>query len=343
MAVPSATLQRYSLESIAPAEPAASFAEEVRSGLTATPKFLECRFFYDEAGSQLFEEICGLPEYYLTRAEREILASHADEIAQRAPAATLVELGSGSATKTRLLIDALLRLFGEPGEQHATTLCYVPIDISREMLEDSSRALLAAYPRLAIHAVAAEYRDGLRRLRDAGFEGPKLVVWLGSNVGNFERAEAADFLRDVRSALHAEDRLLAGIDLRKSRAVLEPAYDDAQGVTARFNKNLLKRINDELGGHFDLKGFGHRAEYDEVEGRIEMYLVSRDAQTVSIDALDLRIAFAPGEAIHTENSYKYSAAEVDTLAAEAGFTVQTSWQDAAGRFGDYLLRPAEST
>jgi L-histidine Nalpha-methyltransferase len=328
---------RFTLAAIDPPGPEASLAEEVRAGLTATPKRLPCRFFYDEAGSQLFEEICALPEYYVTRAEREILSRYAGEIvAGVGSEVTLVELGSGSAAKTRLVIEALLR--------RQETLRYMPVDISRTALEGSAWELLAAYPPLLVDAVVAEYQEGLRHLRglaglNAGAGNPKLVLWLGSNVGNLTRADAAVFLRRVRETMSPHDRLLIGVDVRKDRAVLEPAYDDAQGVTARFNKNLLARINRELGGHFDPDAFTHRAVYHEPEGRIAMYLVSRHDQVVPVDALHLRVPFAAGEAIHTEDSYKYSHEEIRSLAAAAGYAVERQWYDAGHLFEETLMRP----
>src|SRR6185312_8701867 len=206
------------------------FAADVRDGLTARNKRLSCRYFYDAEGSALFEEICALPEYYLTRAEQEILDAHAGAIVAAAtPEAALVELGSGSATKTRTIIEAALAARGR-GD---TMVRYVPIDISRSMLLESSRALLEDYAAVEITAIAAEYRAGLRWLERQ--REPKLILWLGSNVGNFARPEAARFLRGVRATMTARDRLLMGVDLRKGRAVLEAAYDDAAGVTARFS------------------------------------------------------------------------------------------------------------
>ncbi|HEV2125431.1 MAG TPA: L-histidine N(alpha)-methyltransferase, partial [Chloroflexota bacterium] len=224
------SIDRFQLVVLESTTPTTTLAEEVRACLTAAPKRLPCRFFYDAAGSAIFDEICDLPEYYVTRAEREILQEHAGAIAALAPQrCRLVELGSGSASKTRLIIEALLQRQG--------TLRYIPVDISRSALEESALPLLDRYTGLDIQAVAAEYQDGLRYLERAS-SGPKLILWLGSNVGNFERADAAAFLRQVRSTMTLEDRLLIGIDLRKDRSILEPAYDDAQGVTARFNKNL---------------------------------------------------------------------------------------------------------
>jgi dimethylhistidine N-methyltransferase len=313
----------------------ATFAEEVQAGLTAVPKRLPCRYFYDGEGSLLFEAICNLPEYYLTRAEREILEARAGTIAALFPEPpSLVELGSGSAVKTRLLIEAFLREHG--------ALCYVPVDISRTILEESSLALLDAYPALDILAVAGEYSQGLETIagnRALGTgHGAKLILWLGSNVGNFERTEAAAFLARIRETMSPADRLLVGIDLRKDRAVLEPAYDDSLGITARFNRNILARVNRELGGAFDLDTFRHRAVYDEAIGRIEMYLVSEREQRVRIADLELEIPFAPGEAIHTENSYKYSLIEIDSLTAAAGLCVEHQWLDGAERFSASLLR-----
>ena len=310
------------------------FAADVRAGLLAAKKRLSCRYFYDAEGSALFEEICALPEYYLTRAEQQILDAHAGEIvAAAAPEATLVELGSGSAKKTRTVIEAALDARGRGSRM----VRYVPIDISRSMLIESSRALLEDYAAVEITAIAAEYRAGLRWLRRQ--REPKLVLWLGSNVGNFARGEAARFLRGVRAAMSPGDRLLMGVDLRKSRAVLEAAYDDAAGVTARFNLNLLARINRELGGHFALDGFRHRARWNDRLGRVEIQIESLRAQRVRIDALALDVPFRAGEKIYTESSYKYSFVEIERLARAAGLVVAERWLDDARRFSVNLLAP----
>lgn len=309
----------------------AAFARDVRTGLGSSPKRLPCFYFYDDEGSRLFEAICDLPEYYLTRAEREILQMRAAELASRFPdPITLVELGSGSAAKTRLLIDAFIR-------RHEA-LRYVTVDISRSALENGATALLHDYPGLEVLAIAGEYHDGLRHL-DAEAGRPKLILWLGSSIGNLDRLEAATFLYRVRSTMARRDRMLVGIDLRKDRAVLEPAYDDAQGVTAQFNLNILARINRELGGAFDLREFRHRAVYDEEAGRIEMYLVSRRAQSVRIEDLELTVPFAADEPVHTENSYKYSTGEIEELATRAGLAVEQQWCDAGRRFTVNLLAP----
>ena len=315
----------------APQAREADFAESVRSGLSAERKLLSCRWLYDSEGSQLFERICEQPEYYPTRAELEILSAKASEIAKDLRAdADLVELGSGSSLKTRVLIEAAIARHGR--------LRYVPLDISHSILEASSRELLDDYPELEILCVAAEYRAGLRELRRR-IDGPKLVLWLGSNVGNFERAAAARFLAELREGLGPNDRLILGADLRKSREVLERAYDDTAGVTAAFNLNLLARVNRELDGDFDLQQFEHRAHYDEFLGRVEMHLVSLRDQRVRVGALDLVVEFAAGETIHTENSYKYSEQELDSLAAVAGFRVDARWFDAQRRFSLQRLEP----
>jgi L-histidine N-alpha-methyltransferase len=308
-----------------------AFAEDVRRGLSARPMWLSCRHFYDDEGSRLFEEICSLPEYYLTRAEREILEDHADEIAARQPiVGTLVELGSGSAVKTRILIGALL--------ERARSLRYVPIDVSRSALEYSTRALQDAYPRLELRCVAGEYAEGLALMPSLAGR-PLLLLWLGSNVGNLHREEAREFLASVRERLEPPDRLLIGIDLRKDADVLEKAYDDASGVTARFNRNLLERVNRELGGNFETAAFDHQARYDAAAGRVEMRLVSRAAQKVRIEALDLEVRFRAGDSIHTENSYKYDLAEIDALAAGSGFVLAERWLDRAASFSLSLLAP----
>ena len=305
------------------------FARDVAAGLRSSPKRLPCCYFYDALGSALFEAICQLPEYYLTRAEEAILRAHREEIVTVLPEAVeVIELGSGSAVKTRILIEAIL--------QRRQRLTYVPIDISGAMLEETARRLVRDYRGLTVRPIAAEYRDGLAHLRSLP-AAPRLVLWLGSNIGNFERDDAASFLDDVRRVLAKGDRLLVGIDLRKEPTVLEAAYDDPTGVTAAFNRNLLSRINRELGGHFDVRAFTHRAVYDDVSGRVEMYLVSERTQRVAIDELDVEASFAAGEVILTEHCYKYSLAEIDTLAAAAGLWRARTWLDRENRFSVNLF------
>jgi dimethylhistidine N-methyltransferase len=323
---------RFSLVELDTDQHLESLASEARAGLSAIPKRIPCRFFYDEVGSQIFEEICELPEYYLTRAETEILRDCAEDVARHfSLPISLVELGSGSSTKTRLLIEALLHEHG--------SLSYIPVDISPAVLEATALQLLDDYKRLEIRAIAGEYQDGLRLIkRDA--QRPKLILWLGSSIGNLDRPSAESFVSNLRGGMNLEDRLLLGIDLRKDRDVLESAYDDASGVTARFNRNLLGRINRELGGDFDLETFGFEAKYDEIAGNVASRLLSRRDQTVRIKDLDLDVKFAAGETIHTENSFKYSRAEIDALARGTGFAVEEHWLDAENRYSVNIFAPA---
>jgi L-histidine Nalpha-methyltransferase len=311
-----------------------AFSADVLAGLSATQKTLPCRYIYDERGSRLFEEICALPEYYLTRAEAEILREHSPEIVASIGAELeLVELGSGSAEKTRHLIAAAL------GQQ--ARLCYRPMDISRAALLSSARRLLDDFPALEIEALVAEYVSGLHELSRTTQEcdPPRLLLWLGSSIGNFPRAAAVEFMRHLRGELRDCDAMLLGADLRKHKSVLDAAYDDAAGVTARFNKNLLVRINRELGGDFDLDSFRYVADYEVDSGRVKMSLVAeRDCQ-VRIAALGRAFDFVRGEAIESEDSYKYSQLELDELALASGFVRQAEWLDSEGRFSSSLLRP----
>jgi L-histidine N-alpha-methyltransferase len=309
-----------------------SFAEDVRAGMLSSPRRLFPKYFYDELGSQLFEAICLLPEYYLTRAENEIMERHAGEIVMEAGAQLrLLEMGSGSAFKTRRIIEAILR-----GQRE---LLYIPVDISATALDSSASALLQAYPRLRIRAFAADYYSGLDALRSYASQNRErtLALFLGSNIGNFDREEAATFLRALRRVLEPGDSLLLGADLKKEREILEAAYDDALGVTAAFNLNLLVRINRELNADFDLRSFKHYVRYHEEAGRIEIYAESLRAQTVHINELGLELQFAEGERIHTENSYKYDLEELSRLARETGFTLSRTWLDSMKRFSSNLF------
>ena len=306
-----------------------ALAEDVIRGLQATPKHLPCRHLYDAEGSLLFERICALAEYYPPQAESEILSGRAGELAELFDRdITLVDLGSGNAQKTRILIEAFHDLHPR--------LRYVPVDISSEMLEQTSHGLLEDFDGLEVHAVAGDYGEGIRLLRDE-IDRPKLIVYLGSSIGNFERHEALQFLSHLAEVMVPGDRLLIGIDLFKPKAVLEPAYNDRDGVTARFNLNVLERINREFDADFDLTKFAHHAPFNEKEGRIEMHLVSLAEQTVRIDALDEVIDFAYGETIHTECSHKYRLAEIQELANDAGLEVLVQWQDSLQRFSVNVL------
>ena len=310
-------------------DPLTGLAEDVRKGLSAQPKRFLPKYFYDELGSQLFEAICLLPEYYLTRAENDILQRYSDEIvAAISGQKTLVEMGSGSASKTRLIIEALLRRQSE--------LLFMPVDISATALESSSRILLQSYPRLTIEAYAADYFAGLAELGKKP-RARTLALFLGSNISNFDPDEALRFLRAMRSVLQKGDALLLGADLKKDPAILDAAYNDALGVTSAFNLNVLARINRELGGTFDLRAFKHRAFYNQSEGRVEIYIESLADQRVRIEKLDLEIEFAAGELIHTENSYKYDKANIAHLAVATGFELSRTWLDSEERFSSNLL------
>lgn len=317
---------------------ARSFADDVRAGLSSSPRFLFPKYFYDDLGSKLFEAICYLPEYYLTRAEREILARHSREIIQTiAGRARLIELGSGSAEKTRYLIDALLARQGE--------LLYIPVDISSASLEASGPELLKVYRDLRIDAYCSDYFTALRALATTAFseaDGDRTIaLFLGSNIGNFDPQESRAFLREVRRVLRPQDALLIGADLKKSADVLVPAYDDALGVTAAFNLNVLARINRELDGDFDIKKFAHRARYNDAEGRMEMHLLSCVPQTVRLRAIDLEARFEEGETIHTENSYKFDLEQLRDLARDTGFALAQTWFDEARRFSFNLFTAIE--
>lgn len=290
---------------------------EILAGLCSTPKTLPCKLFYDAVGSELFERICELPEYYPTRTEIGILRGNIASIADRiGPGAMLIEYGSGASVKTRILLDHLR----EPA-------AYVPIDISREMLVETAHVLHASYPDLEILPVCADYTADYALPAPAKPGAHPVFFYPGSTIGNFEPAAAAAFLGAMRAHIGADTHggLLIGVDLRKDPAVLEAAYDDAAGVTAEFNLNVLARLNREHGADFDLKAFDHRALYNEVESRIEMYLVSREDQEVRVAGGT--VEFAAGETICTEYSYKYGLADFAELATRAAFRVAEVWTD----------------
>src|SRR6478672_11415129 len=327
--LPQVQEEKLFIHNLVKRDPLAGLAEDVRRGLTTQPKRFLPKYFYDELGSQLFEAICLLPEYYLTRAENEILQRYADEIvATVAGPTTLIEMGSGSASKTRLLIEALLRKQDE--------LLFMPVDISATALENSSRILLQSYPRLNIEAYASDYFVALAELAKEQ-RSHTLALFLGSNISNFDPEEALKFLRALRQVLRDGDALLLGADLKKDKQVREAAYNDALGVTAAFNLNVLARINRELGGNFDLRAFQHRAFYNEESGRVEIYIESMREQTVAIRQLEMEVKFHEGEQIHTENSYKYAPNDIARLAGETGFVHERTWLDAQARFSSNLL------
>ena len=310
------------------------FAADVRRGLSSNPKQLFPKYLYDSLGSRLFDAICQVDEYYPTRAENEILTRHAEEMVAGIPdCRTLIELGSGSAEKTCSIIEALLL--------HQTELLFIPVDISASALEKSSRALLAAYPALRIEAYAADYLEGLAAMQPLA-PGPALMLFLGSNIGNFEKAEALTFLRAIRRMLRQGDALLLGADLKKDRATLEAAYNDALGVTRAFIVNELARINRELGADFDLWAFGLRSVYNEEAGCVEVYLESLRSQLVTISGLEMSISFEAGEWIHMEHSYKFDVDGLAALGLQSGFRLERTWLDARQRFSSNLFRASDS-
>ncbi|WP_156725131.1 L-histidine N(alpha)-methyltransferase [Streptomyces apocyni] len=302
----------------------AALRADVLHGLTQAPKTLPPKWFYDAQGSELFERITALPEYYPTRAEREILLARAGEIAAVSGARTLVELGSGSSDKTRHLLDAL------PGLD-----AYVPVDVSASALEQAGQALAAERPELDVHALIADFTHELE-LPDT--PGPRLVVFLGGTIGNLLPAERAEFLALVRGILAPGDTLLLGTDLVKDEAELVAAYDDAAGVTAAFNKNVLKVINRELGADFDPEAFDHVARWDAERQWIEMRLRARTACTVKVPALNLAVDFTAGEELRTEVSAKFSEERVRAELTAAGLEPVRWWTDPAGRFALSLAR-----
>ncbi|MEV0170416.1 L-histidine N(alpha)-methyltransferase [Streptomyces sp. NPDC050803] len=296
----------------------AALRADVLNGLTRSPKTLPPKWFYDAHGSELFEQITELPEYYPTRAEREILIDRAGEIAAAARASTLVELGSGSSEKTRYLIDALTELH-----------TYVPVDVSESALSQAGHALIEERPGLNVHALIADFTGALA-LPDT--PGPRLVAFLGGTIGNLLPAERAAFLAGVRSLLAPGDALLLGTDLVKDEKVLVRAYDDAAGVTAAFNRNVLTVVNRELDADFDPAAFDHVALWDAENEWIEMRLRARSAQTVKVPALDLAVDFAVGEELHTEISAKFRKEGVRGELSVAGLELTHWWTDSEGRF-----------
>ncbi|HUX46297.1 MAG TPA: L-histidine N(alpha)-methyltransferase [Terracidiphilus sp.] len=309
-------------------------AAVVREGLRSRPKRLPPWLFYDAAGSRLFEEITERPEYYLTRTERGILREHAETMIARAAGGArlrLTELGAGSADKTRLLLKATMERQG--------TVVYEPVDVSASALTAARERIERELGGVDVAPRVMDYTHGSGLELEATDAGERrLVLYIGSSIGNFDPPEAMRLLRRVRAGLKAGDGLLLGVDLKKDEATLVAAYDDFAGVTADFNLNLLARLNRELDADFYLESFEHRAVWNEAESRMEMYLESRVRQTVRLAALDLDVEFVEGETIHTENSYKYAPGQAEAMLAEAGFEVAGSWTDERGWFGVCLGR-----
>jgi len=308
------------------------FLRDVIAGLGRERKAIPSRWFYDARGTEIFQEIMSLGAYYPTRVEHEILERHAAEITARLAGGpcTVVDLGAGDGTKTRLLLASVL--------EHSPRAVYAPIDISSAALENVSARMASAFPRLRVSPIEAEYFDGLRALvrRDAG---GLLVLFLGSNIGNLERAEAVDFLRLLRRSLRCGDHVLVGFDLLKDVSVLQAAYDDHAGVTAAFNLNLLARINRELDGDFDVRHFEHVATFDPARPAMESWLRSRRQHLVRIAGR--RFRFEAGERVHTEISCKYREEDVTAFAASAGFEEVGRYRDRRRWFADALWRVGE--
>lgn len=311
--------QRFSLVSFIPSQQPPVLGSAVLQGLSASPKQLSPLFFYDETGSKWFEEICKLPEYYLTRTEHDLLSRYAGQIAGYSRGnMSLVEFGSGSSMKTRVLIEALI---SRQGYVH-----YVPVDISISMLKESCSQLLLRYPQIHVSAHATDYKTALPRIGKFDRR-QKMILFLGSNIGNLDLSEAVEFLRGIQEQLQDGDYLLLGTDLKKDPRILEAAYNDAQGVTAQFNFNLLRRINRELEGDFKVEKFSHVAFYSPMHSRIEMHLRSEQPQVAWIGKLQRSFHFKAGETIHTENSYKFSAEQLASLFSRSGLKLVSQWLD----------------
>ncbi|MCC9165558.1 L-histidine N(alpha)-methyltransferase [Pontibacter harenae] len=309
----------------------AAFAQHVAEGLSQNPKKLSSRYFYDATGSKLFQKIMDLPEYYLTRCEFEVLNDNRQAMANHFAQDSffhLIDLGAGDALKTKILLKAL--------QNQQSDFDYVPIDISGDAISHLHQNLDFEFPNIKSNAVIGEYFQALEWLQQNKSE-RKVVLFLGSNIGNFDATESLSFLHSIRSYLTAGDKLLLGVDLRKDPYTILKAYDDASGVTAAFNLNLLKRINEELGGNFDLYKFRHYPLYNPQEGVMKSFLLSERKQEVYLEALDRTFSFEAWEAIHTENSYKYSLPQVEEMGRRCGFKIETVFQDKRQFFADVLF------
>jgi dimethylhistidine N-methyltransferase len=292
-------------------------AEDVLEGLSRVPKSLPPKLLYDACGSALFERITDLPEYYPTRTEAAILSAHADEICSRlARDISVSELGAGSATKTRILLRSLLH--------RQSTVDYFPLDVSRAALQIAKDEVERELRAVTVYPQIGDFTDLTFLVQQPS---PRLVLYIGSSIGNLEQADAISLLRNIARHLSSGDRLLLGVDLVKDSDVLSAAYNDSAGITASFNKNLLLRINRELGGHFEPDSFSHVSFWNELESRIELHLESLYSQSVRVDALDTTLDFYCGERIHTENSYKYTLERLENLLQCGGFQVEHTWTD----------------
>lgn len=304
-------------------------AEEVVMGLLATPKRLSPKYFYDARGSALFEEITRLPEYYLTSTECSIFLRFAPEMVSSAGRdLTVLELGAGSAVKSIVILREL--------QKRQPKVRFIPIDVSESAMDEAVMRVGAALPQVQVTPAVMDYTEGLDGVGRS--EGRKLVLYIGSSIGNFEPLQASALLKKLKASLHPGDAVLLGTDMRKAASVLVPAYDDAQGVTAAFNKNILARINRELGADFDLEAFAHRAIWNPEASRMEMHLESLHAQSVCLGVPGVKIGFQAGETIHTENSYKFTMPMLEAIAGNGGFRIERTWGDPKNWFTVHLLR-----
>ena len=318
-----------------PSPELSQFAEEVLRGLSSTPKQLSSKYFYDDEGSRLFQEIMRLPEYYPTRAELKIFTEQTEKISDAftngADAIDMIELGAGDGTKTAVLIEHFL--------ERDIDFTYSPIDISQEANDALSAKFRDKFPHLRISPHTGDYFKVLGSLKN-GSDRRKILMFLGSNIGNFQRDQAVDFFRQLRGVMNPNDRLFTGFDMQKDPRVIVSAYDDSQGVTAAFNLNLLQRINRELGANFDLDKFSHYAQYRPVECAARSFLISREKQSVTIKALNRTFEFEQWEPIFMEISQKYTRAMIEDLAAESDFEIETEFFDEVNFYTDSLWRPA---
>ncbi|MEB3292885.1 MAG: L-histidine N(alpha)-methyltransferase [Synechococcales bacterium] len=327
--IPQTESVRLQIQHLQSSESTPDAGEDVIQGLTQFQKVLPAKYFYDDRGSHLFEQICNLPEYYPTRTEALILARYANAIAQCTGACALIELGSGSSTKTRLLLDAYQRQ-GYP-------LHYQPIDVSAGILIESAERLLDSYPTLRVHGLVGTYEQALTELSPA-IATPRLLFFLGSSLGNFTPLECARFFAQVTTVLEPGDYFLLGIDLEKDANILEPAYNDSQGITAAFNLNMLSHLNYRFSGNFNPDAFQHKAIYNPVESQIEMYLHCQQHQVVQLKNLALSIEIAQGERIRTEISRKFNLEHMQQYLRMQGLSPIQTWTDSKQWFGVILCR-----
>jgi L-histidine N-alpha-methyltransferase len=313
------------------------FADDVEKGLGSQSKYLKPKYFYDQIGSKIFEQICIQPEYYITHIESDILRNNSPNIVSMCNGdISIVELGSGSSSKTRILLEHTL--------EKQTFLYYFPIDVSHNILHQTVRNLSSDFSNLRTIGISSDYAIGIEKateliITQSPVTSRKLILFLGSSIGNFEPFEARSFLQMLKDLMNNKDLLLVGFDLQKEPKIIDAAYNDRAEMTAKFNLNLLSRINRDLGGEFDIKKFNHYAFYNKNKERIEMHLVSKVDQNVHIQIIDATFRFKEGESIHTENSYKYSLEQIQLLAEESGFELKTNFLDQRKWFDLALLSP----